>query len=93
MQPKTNIVKGDKLNLRNKPYAELVCFLLFIARYTRSDVLYAVTVLCRYLTCYSEDLFGSAIRILQYLQHTADKKLTYVRQENGKTLELYCAAD
>jgi hypothetical protein len=76
MQPKTNIVKGDKRNLPNKPYAELVCSLLFIARYTRPDVLYAVTVLCRYLTCYSEDLFDSAIIILRNLQHTTDKKLT-----------------
>jgi len=67
--------------------------LLFIARYTRPDVLYAVTVLCRYLTCYSEDLFDSTNRILRYLQHTTDKKLTYVRQENSKTLELYCDPD
>jgi len=67
--------------------------LLFIARYTRPDILYAVTVLCRYLTCFNDDLWHAAIRILQYLQHTADKKLTHIRQEDTKTLEVYCDAD
>ena len=93
MKTDIRIIKGDKLHLPNKPYAELVCSLLFIARYTRPDILYSVTVLCRYLTCYNDDLWHAALRILKYLQHTTDKKLTYIRQENAKVLEVYCDAD
>ena len=93
MKTDIKIIKGDKLHLPNKPYAELVCSLLFIARYTRPDILYSVTVLCRYLTCYNDDLWHAALRILKYLQHTTNKKLTYIRQENAKVLEVYCDAD
>ena len=93
MKTDIKIIKGDKLHLPDKPYAELVCSLLFIARYTRPDILYSVTVLCRYLTCYNDDLWHAALRILKYLQHTTDKKLTYIRQENAKVLEVYCDAD
>ena len=93
MKTDIKIIPGDKLNLPKKPYTELVCSLLFIARYTRPDILYAVTVLCRYLSCFNEDLWEAAVRILKYLQHTLDKKLTYTRQEDTSALEMYCDAD
>ena len=38
-------------------------------------------------------MWDAALRILKYLHKTTHIKLTYIRQENSKILEVYCDAD
>jgi hypothetical protein len=55
--------------------------LLWIARATRPDILYAVIYLARFSACYEEAHFAAAKRIIRYLVTTVDRKLTYRKQE------------
>ena len=76
------------------PYPELVCAMLFIARYTRPDILFHITYLCRFLTTYTRAHWKQAMNVLRYLKHTMENiKLTYVRQPNSPTLSMYMDAD
>jgi len=71
----------------------MVCSLLFIARYTRPDILFAVTMLCRYLVCYTEIHWKAAKRVLIYLKNTMDITLVYTRNITARPLELYVDSD
>ena len=88
-----SVLAGKPEERPEVPYRELVCAMLFIARYTRPDILYAVTVLCRYLTNYTTAHWKAAIRILVYLKGTTDIKLVYKRQPEAKPIELYTDSD
>ena len=77
MEAKLDLVSGPKVDLHDVPYAQLVCGLLFIARCTRPDVMVAITLLCRYLTNYTQPHFKATMRILTYLKCTMDLKLVY----------------
>jgi hypothetical protein len=56
LETKLQLTKGDANNLPDIPYRELVCSLLFIARYTRPEIQFAVTLLCRFLTNYTKGI-------------------------------------
>ena len=66
MEAQPNIMAGLKDDLPDVPYAQLVCALLFIAICTRPDILFSVTLLCRYLTNYTSEQFKAVIRVLTY---------------------------
>jgi outer membrane protein assembly factor BamD (BamD/ComL family) len=83
-----SVLAGKPEERPEVPYRELVCAMLFIARYTRPDILYAVTVLCRYLTNYTTAHWKAAIRILVYLKGTTDIKLVY--KDNQKRSQSNC---
>ena len=86
MEAKLNIMAGPKDDLPDVPYAQLVCALLFIARCTRPDILFSVTLLCRYLTNYTAPHLKAAISVLTYLKCTTDFKLVYkTRSPNHAT--------
>jgi hypothetical protein len=93
MEAKLNLMAGPKDDLPDLPYAQLVCALLFIARCTRPDILFAVTLLCRYLTSYTAPHFKAAIRVLTYLKCTMDFKLVYKLVPNVQPLEIYIDSD
>ena len=61
MEHRLRLDPGDKYDLPNVPYRELVAALLFISRYTRPDIAYAVNVLCRAATWYSVSPWKAAI--------------------------------
>jgi hypothetical protein len=93
MEAKLKLEKGDVNSLPNVPYRELVCSLLFIGRYTRPDILFAVTILCRFLTCFTEVHWKAAKRVLIYLKNTEDTILVYTRNPSAPPLELYVDSD
>ena len=93
METKLKLTKGDANNLPDVPYRELVCSLLFIARYTRPDILFAVTLLCRFLTNYTEVHWKAAKRVLCYTASTTDRVLFYTRNVKAPALELYTDSD
>ena len=74
-------------------HTELVCSLLFIARYTRPDILFAITLLCRFLTNYTEVHWKAAKRVLCYTVSTTDRVLSFTRNQAAPALELYTDSD
>jgi hypothetical protein len=77
MEAKLNITAGKKDDLPDVPYAKLVCDLLIIARCTRPNVTFSVTLMCRYLTDYNAPHCKAAIRVLTYIKCTMDFRLAF----------------
>ena len=61
----------------NLPFRNLIGALMWIARCTRPDILYAVTKLARCSAAYDHTHFKAAKRILLYLKGTVNKTLLY----------------
>ena len=93
MEARLDLVSGSKDGVPDVPYAQLVCALLFIARCTRPDVMVAITLLCRYLTNYTQPHFKAAMRILTYLKCTMNLKLVYRVTTTVKPLQIYIDSD
>ena len=93
MEAKLDLPPGSKDDLPDVPYAQLVCALLFIARCTRLDILFSVTLLCKYLTNFTQPHFKAAIRILTYLKCTMDIKLVYKLTPNAQPLQNFIDSD
>jgi hypothetical protein len=60
------------------PYLQLVGSLLYCTR-TRSDVQYAVSTLCKFMSDPSPDCYRAAEQVLAYLSNTKDFVVTYSR--------------
>ena len=90
MEAELKLYPGDKDNLPDVPYREVVGALLFIARMSRPDILYAVNVLSRMNNCYTQEHYKYVLRVVIYLYHTADIKLTYKSNPNAPPLTQYC---
>jgi hypothetical protein len=88
MEAKLNIMAGPKDDLPDVPYAQLVCALLFIARCTRPDILFSVTLLCRYLANNTAEHFKAAMGVLTYIDCTMDFKLVYKITPDVQHLEI-----
>ena len=74
------------------PYRSIIGSLLWIARATRPDILYAVIYLARFSSCYDNTHFVAAKRIVRYLMSTLSTKLTYHKQED-KEINLIVYSD
>jgi hypothetical protein len=61
----------------NVPYRELVGALNYLAVSTRPDISHAVSVLCRYFSCPTQELWTAAKRVLRYLRGSAKLGLTF----------------
>ena len=59
------------------PYRELVGSLMYLMLSTRPDIAYAVSMLSRFLNCYSNEHWIAAKQVLRYLAGTQDVALHY----------------
>ena len=79
----------------NVPFRSLIGALLWVARCTRPDIMFAVIYLSRFSASFDVQHFRHAKRILRYLVTTVDRELTYHRNGDDipKALELKCYSD
>jgi len=91
MEPGLSLLAAESADLRF-PYRELIGSLLYISTHTRPDVGYSVSVCARFLDRYSAEHWNAAKRILRYLIHTPEQKLTLgaVTNQRANILEGYC---
>ena len=91
MEAELKLYAGDKDNLPDVPYRSAIGAMLFIARMSRPDILYAINVLSRLNTCYTLEHWKYVLRVIVYLFHTVDLQLTYRKNpESARTLVQYC---
>ena len=91
MESELKLYAGEKDNLPDVPYRSAIGAMLFIARMSRPDILYAINVLSRLNTCYTIQHWKYVLRVIVYLFHTADLQLTYRKNpESARTLVQYC---
>lgn len=83
--------KEEKTYLPNaRPYIGLVMSLMYLARFSRPDILFAVTYLATKCQRPTEDDYKHGIRVLRYLAQHKDARLLY--KPNGLKIEVYCDA-
>ena len=94
MEHKFTPVKGNKDNLPDFPYGNLIGELSWVARISRPDIMDAVNILQRYTHCYSSQLWDALIRVLLFLMYTSHWKLTFVRSIGTfKPITIYVDSD
>jgi len=89
MSPQT---EEEKREMDRVPYREFTSSLLYAATWTRPDIAVAVSILCRYNSCYGRQHWEAAKQVLAYLKGTIDLCLTYNKCKDYQPV-LYCDAD
>ena len=82
---------GNNTLVPQQPYQEVVGCLMWIAGSTRPDVAYAAGYLGRYSSAPTNTHWQAALRVVNYLYHTADQGINLGGKE--KDLEGYVDAD
>ena len=75
MERGLNLAKDTEMDPK-LPFRRLLGQLLWIARCTRPDILFAVQYLSQFAHCACKDHWMALIRVLRYLKTTIDDKLT-----------------
>ncbi|CAL2242563.1 unnamed protein product [Prunus armeniaca] len=84
--------KDDGSGPKNKEqYRKIVGSLLYLTT-TRPDVMYAASLLARFMHCPTNKHYGTAKRVLKYVQGTLDYGLEYVKGRNAVLIG-YCDSD
>jgi hypothetical protein len=69
MLPNTDLIPAEESD-EKLPYRELVGSLLFIARLTRPDIAFVTSKLSPFVSCFDENHWVAAKKVLRYLKGT-----------------------
>lgn len=84
--------RGRDDNKTNRPYRELIGFLMYIAIGTRPDIAHSVSALSQFNDCFDDSHWSAAKRIHRYLKGTVSIGLMFKKSFSGQ-LEGYVDAD
>lgn len=93
LEPKKKLIKpqdGEKIKSPPVPYQNLVGSLMYLATWTRPDIAHAASMLSQFNTCYTEEHWQVAKRVLRYLKGISNICLTYGQSD---TITGYVDAD
>lgn len=91
VDPHTTLEIGTETPDKNIQYREAVGSLMHLAVVSRPDIMYAVSLVSRYLNCYDQTHWNVVKKIMRYLKGTKDYGLCYL--SSNSSLEAYCDAD
>lgn len=91
MEVGINLKKREEEKATEYPYQNLIGSLMYLALATRPDISYAVSYLSQFNSCYDQEHWVAAKRILRYLKGTKNLALKFHR--TGKTLVGMADAD
>jgi len=77
METGLSLVKDTSKPNRKQPYQKLLGCLLYLAVFTRPDLMHAVSVLSQFNTCHTDAHWGVLKRVVKYLQGTSHYSLRY----------------
>jgi hypothetical protein len=83
----------ERERLAKLPYRSLVGSLMYVASGTRPDIMFAVSKLSRFLSCYREIHWQAAVRVVRYLKGTRDMELRLGGSSTSLSLVGYCDSD
>jgi hypothetical protein len=89
--PKT--ANGEEEVISDKPYAQLVGSLNWLATSSRPDIATATNQLCRFVSKPHHSHWKAAIEVLRYLSGTRKSVLRFKRSEEGGRLRGFCDSD
>jgi transposase InsO family protein len=91
--PQEELEAGERERLASLPYRSLVGSLMYVASGTRPDIMFAVSKLSRFLSCYREVHWQAAVRVVRYLKGTRDMELCLGGSSSAPALIGYCDSD
>lgn len=91
MEAGCNLKKNEGPKAADYPYQNLIGSLMYLAVATRPDISYAVSYLSQFNTCYGQEHWIAAKRILRYLKGTKNFALKFYK--TGKKLVGMADAD
>lgn len=77
MELSLKLEKNENKDDRNYPYQKLIGSLMYLAVATRPDIMFAVSYLSQYNTCYGSEHWQAAKRVIRYLKGTKDACMRY----------------
>ncbi|KAK7588126.1 hypothetical protein V9T40_005371 [Parthenolecanium corni] len=86
-------VTGNVETKVDLPFRQLVGCLLYISLISRPDVSFAVNFFSRFMNSFTEELFNYLKRVVVYLVHSKELKLTYSHSSVSPILECFVDAD
>ena len=92
MEKNLNLTKNSEKDPK-LPYRQLLGQLLWIARCTRPDILFAVQYLSQFAHCAGREHWTALIRVLRYLKTTINNKLTLRVHDMSSTCNLTIETD
>ncbi|XP_045783756.1 secreted RxLR effector protein 161-like [Maniola jurtina] len=92
VDPHIKLEKGECSADKNIPYREAVGSLMHLAIVSRPDIMFAVSLVSRFLNCYNESHWNAVKKIFKYLKETKNYGLCYLSSTNHEILG-YCDAD
>lgn len=93
VDPHTKLEKSDHQPEKNIPYREAVGSLMHAAIVSRPDIMFAVSLVSRFLNCFDESHWNAVKKILKYLKDTKDYGLCYHLTDQSSDLIGYSDAD
>ena len=87
--PKTD---GEREEMKDKPFAQLVGALNYLATCTRPDIAYAIHKLCSFIKNPGQAHWAAAKRIVRYLQGSKTQGIKYKQVVGGNRLVVYTDA-
>lgn len=88
-----DLCRGDKANHDGIPYRELMGCLTYATLTTRPDLCAATNYFSRFQSCFGDEHFKHAKRILRYIRETMDLKLIFRRRIDAEPLVGFVDAD
>lgn len=90
VDPHSKLMKSEHQPDKNLPYREAVGSLMHVAIVSRPDIMFAVSLVSRFLNCYDESHWTAIKKILKYLKDTINFGLCYL---SAKSSELVVYSD
>ena len=80
----TKLIRGDAWSVseNEKPYREIIGFLLYLSVATSPDNAHTASLLSQFRDCFNRTYWNAAKRILRYLKGTDDYGVIYKRGES-----------
>lgn len=93
VDPHMKLQKGDGEPEKNIPYREAVGSLMHLAIVSRPDIMFAVSLVSRFLNCYNQMHWNAVKKIFKYLKASKDYGLCYTKTAQPSEIVGYSDAD
>lgn len=92
-KPQRPATTQEKVELDKIPYKQAVGSLIFLACLTHPDLAYAIHLVSQFMADYRRDHWIQVRRIMRYIKHTKDYRITYRRGDGLLRLEGFSDSD
>lgn len=93
MEKGLHLERGNENKCSEHPYRELIGCLIYATVTTRPDLCAATGYFSRFQSCFDENHFNHAKRVLRYIRGTIDLKLVYTKQKDAQMLVGFSDSD